>query len=99
VYRSRRSGRDCDLTRDWVEERLRQPCPRTGQPFALLAPNKRGFNDRDPYAPSLDRVDPNRGYTRDNVQVVAWAYNCAKQQRTDEELIELCRQIVTRANS
>lgn len=32
---------------------------------------------RNPWQPSIDRIDASRGYTRDNVRVVVWIYNAA----------------------
>lgn len=39
-----------------------------------------------PASPSLDRIDPNRGYTKDNVQIVSWRANKIKSDATLEEL-------------
>lgn len=36
-------------------------------------------------SPSLDRIDSKRGYTRDNVRIVSWWYNAAKNEYTDAE--------------
>lgn len=35
---------------------------------------------KNPFAPSLDRIDPRFGYRDDNVQVVIWAYNLLKAE-------------------
>lgn len=40
-------------------------------------------SDKNPYAPSLDRIDPSKGYSDDNVRVVIWAYNLLKGQLSD----------------
>ena len=34
---------------------------------------------RNPYRPSIDRIDSSKGYTEDNIQIVAWIYNNLKQ--------------------
>ena len=41
-------------------------------------------------SPSLDRIDPNKGYDRDNVQWVCWRYNAAKAEMTDDSFLSLC---------
>ena len=64
-----------DITHDWImAEVLSQDmkCALTRIPFY--------FGDdietrRNPYAPSIDRVDCKRGYTRDNVRIVIFAVN------------------------
>lgn len=52
-----------------------------------------------PWAPSIDRIDSARGYTMDNVQVVCWIYNQAKNTYTDAELLRLARAIASRASA
>jgi hypothetical protein len=41
-------------------------------------------------SPSLDRIDPFKGYEKDNVQWVCWRYNDAKSSMTDESFLGLC---------
>ncbi len=52
----------------------------------MLATGK-NIRTRHPNSPSLDQINPQGGYTTDNVQVVAWWYNVSKQQFTDEEVL------------
>jgi hypothetical protein len=37
-------------------------------------------------SPSLDRIDPSRGYTRDNIQVVSYRLNRLKNSFSIEEM-------------
>jgi hypothetical protein len=55
-------------------------CEVTGVAFEL---DEWPDSDKNPYAPSLDRIDPSRGYSDDNVRVVIWAYNLLKGQLSD----------------
>lgn len=89
--RAERKGLPFDVDVGWVERRLRVPCPRTGINFSIL-------DGWSMYSPSLDRIDPSRGYVKDNVQVVTWWYNSAKQRLTDHELEQLCRRVVETAS-
>lgn len=52
-------------------------CPYTMQPFVLV-------NGRHPFAPSIDRSDNDKGYTRSNVQVVSLWWNIAKNEWPQE---------------
>jgi hypothetical protein len=45
--------------------------------------NSGGFRET---SPSLDRIDSNKGYTRDNVQVISWKANRLKSYATVEDL-------------
>lgn len=55
------------------------------------AVNKKGLS---PYTLSIDRVDSNKGYTKENCRAVCWWYNVSKQQWTDEELVPLIKAFV-----
>lgn len=50
-------------------------CQATGLPFDLET--KASHSDRNPFAPSLDRIEPELGYICSNVRVVLWAFNRA----------------------
>lgn len=66
-------------------------CQKTGLPFDLSAHPKHRTH---PFAPSIDRTDPKKGYTGDNIRVVCWAYNAARNQWGDEVLLKLAHAIV-----
>lgn len=67
-------------------------CEVTGIPFDLTgAPN--GFRTH-PWAPSIDRIDSSGVYTPENVQIVCWAYNCAKNEFGSDVLLRLAHAIV-----
>jgi hypothetical protein len=48
---------------------------------------------------SLDRIDSKIGYTPDNVQFVRKVINMAKQNYTERDFLEMCRSIVSYADS
>lgn len=72
-WRSKQKGLPFDLTHEWVVERISR-CELTGLPLDMT-PSQRGR--QNPMAPSLDRRDSAKGYTRDNTRIVAWGINCA----------------------
>lgn len=63
-----------DINLDWITaQALRQECrcALTNIPFYFKATPAL----RNPYAPSIDRIDCSVGYTRDNIRIVAYAIN------------------------
>lgn len=49
------------------------------------------------WSPSLDRKDPNKGYTEENTRLILNGLNALKSTGTDEELIEICRAVMENA--
>ena len=88
-----RSRTACNLTIEWIEERIRLGCPRTGLKFVLQD------GPRKAMTPSLDQINLGNGYTKRNVQVVSWWYNAAKQAFSDTEVITLCTLVAQQHSS
>lgn len=91
-HRAAKMGLLFDITENFVLEKLRKgTCERTGIPFEY------GLSDtawRTPWVPSIDRIDSEKGYTVDNVQIVCWMYNAAKTQFTDAHVLQFCKAVV-----
>ena len=84
-------GMEIDLTKEWVEERLyRGVCEVTGVEFSL-ANNSFG---RNLLAPSVDRIDSAKGYTRDNCKMVIFCYNLAKSNGTHDDVAAMAAGLV-----
>lgn len=74
--RAARKGIACTITPEEIHARIaRGACEMTGLAFSM---NPTGMVRVDPFSPSLDRLDPRRGYTPKNVRVVVAAFNFAK---------------------
>lgn len=43
--------------------------------------------------PSLDRINNNLGYTKDNIQLVTWIVNHTRGELSIEEFIEMCGKV------
>lgn len=70
----------CDLDPTNIADRMRKGfCEATGCPLDLE-------NLGRARTPSLDRIDPKKGYTRDNVQVVCAAFNYMKHDYPDDDV-------------
>lgn len=78
-----------NITYRWLKEQTKNACPKTGFEFKYNP-----YNIRDMYRPSVDRLDNSKGYTKDNCQVVIWAYNCAKASWTDEILYKVLKTLI-----
>jgi len=90
--RAANKGIEFNLTVEFIEAFiLIGKCVRTGISF-VLDPHDKYSNH--PHAPSIDRKDPFKGYTFDNIQIVCNAYNTGKNQMTDEEFINFCKAVV-----
>jgi len=88
--RSREIGLDFDLTEEWARDQWTGKCEVTGIAFDLV----NGTIKERMRSPSIDRIDNNRGYTKDNVRFVLWAVNAIKGTGTDAEMLEVAKAIV-----
>lgn len=86
--RAKRSGIQCTITKNSMLEmydKQNGKCAITGIPFEINLTE--GKNSK---APSIDRIDPNKGYTIDNVQLVCSHVNMMKSNLSMDELYEFC---------
>ncbi len=91
-HRSRAKGYDYDLDIDWVydqaDEMKKNPvCAVTG--LGLELDPKDGVRGQHPTSPSIDKLDPKKGYTKRNTRIVSWWLNCAKGQLPEHEFAKL----------
>ena len=59
-------------------------CEVTGMPFN---PRFWAAGPKGPWSPSVDRIDPKKGYIKDNCQLVIWMYNAAKQEFSHDDVV------------
>jgi hypothetical protein len=88
--RAKQNGTTFDLTYKWAESRWTGYCELTGLPFVL------GSGRRGPYSPSVDQIEPKKGYTLGNSRFVLWAINSMKGEGTDEQMIFIARALITK---
>jgi hypothetical protein len=87
--RALQKGWEFDLSPEWVASKLEAGrCVVTKIPFDFGPPlNDEKYNWN---APSLDRIDPQIGYTRENTQVTIWRYNHTKGIMSSDEFENFC---------
>jgi len=92
--RARKKQVPYDLTVQWAQERWTGRCELTGIPFELAY--GRGKKGGRPLSPSLDRIDPAKGYTQGNCRFVLQAINAFKGTMPDEEMLRLAEALLRR---
>ena len=70
-------------------------CALTGEPLTCVVKRNIGTKKRNrhPTNVSIDRIDSQKGYTIDNIQLVCLIVNIAKQDSTVTEYINWCRKV------
>jgi len=94
--RSKKKGYDFDLTADYLKKIAHECdyiCPMTG--FKML----QGLKRNNPFSMSIDRINPDKGYTKENVRLVAYCYNLARSNWGDDFTLEMCQRVVERARA
>lgn len=81
--RSKQKGLEFNLTKDDIV--IPDVCPIMGVPFDRT--NKK-------FAPSIDRIVPDLGYIKGNIQVISTLANQMKWNSTREELIQFCKGVL-----
>lgn len=92
--RNRKTGIP-ELTKDDLEEIYKRSggiCEVTGIPFSFEPHGGK----RATYAPSFDRVDSSRGYTKSNMRIVCFVVNIAMNQWGEDVLYKISESIATR---
>ena len=95
--RSRNSNLEYDLTAEWARATYTGVCVLTGLPFHVSYLEEAGKSGGRPYSPSIDRINPLKGYTQDNCRWVLFAVNSFKGTMTDQEMLTIARALITRA--
>lgn len=70
-------------------------CALSGLPMRSNFGRKGGSSD----SPTLDRIKPELGYVPGNVRFLRYCVNAGRGTLTDDEYIEMCRAVVTLADS
>lgn len=80
----------CNIDADFIEQLMvanNWNCAVSGIALVPRKPNEK----KGPFSPSLDRIIPNLGYTKENVRVVCHIVNCAMNEWGLETLMQLVK--------
>lgn len=92
--RAAKTGKEFDLDVEWIAERMGAGiCEASGIALELQLAK---IGRIHPWGPSVDRIDPSKGYTKDNCQIVCWAYNMAKSDWDHETVKRLAIAIASK---
>lgn len=81
---AKKRGHGFELTLEILQEMFEgMTCSVTGVPLCVHWEGP----GRNPWYPSVDRIDTSLGYMVGNVRAVCWAYNCARQTWPDEVVL------------
>lgn len=84
--RAREKALPMEITREWIQAKIeRGACEATGIKFDQTQAQRA-------FVPSLDRIDSTKGYTADNVKVVVWIHNAARNNWGDAALHSYIKQ-------
>lgn len=90
-----RYNKEVDIDLDYLKdlwESQKGTCPFTGQQM-LLRTHVNCRNKLTPYHASLDRIDCSKGYIKGNLRFVSVMANFARNNFSDEDLIEFCKKV------
>lgn len=80
----------------WIEEKIRAGfCEVTGIAFDLNTQVSESVHAKNPWVPSIDRIDSSRPYSRDNVNIVVYMYNVCKAEFSHEDVVKFCKAVAT----
>lgn len=97
--RSKVKGWKFDITTDFIQELFRNQngkCAITKIPFTFNRTKHHSTKGRkkDPFSPSLDRIDAGKGYTKNNVRLVCLVVNLALNEFGDKIFVQMCEEFV-----
>lgn len=90
--RSKQYNEPLEVTAEWIQEKLEKGyCEITRIPFDF---SPHPTYSKNPFAPSIDRKDSTKGYTKENTRIVIWQVNLMRGEVTDIEIIEICKKVL-----
>lgn len=85
---------ELDFDTKWIYDKILEGyCEATGIPFDLTGITRITNHAKNPYVPSIDRIDSSKPYLKENVQIVVYMYNVCKSEFTHEDVIKFCKAV------
>jgi|21_taG_2_1085346.scaffolds.fasta_scaffold160338_2 hypothetical protein len=92
--RASRKNFEFELDSLWLEEKWNKGiCEATGLSFEYE------FGIRNPWMPSIDRIESSKGYTKENSQLVCWMYNACKSTFTSADVLIMAKAVLDANNA
>jgi hypothetical protein len=94
--RSKIKNQKTDLTLEYLKQlwdSQKETCPYTGMQMQLPRTTQDEDIKKTPTKASLDRIDPNIGYIKGNVEFVCYCVNVMKNDFAKEQMIDFINQI------
>ncbi len=85
-----------DLTTEWAQKKWTGICELSGITFLLPHSHKTG--QAVPFSPTIDRINPLNGYTKDNCRFILYAINTFKSRMSDKEMFEIIKELIINQN-
>lgn len=98
-YRDRKKKYGCDITIEYLKQLWEDQmgiCPFTGWTLILPQGTDKAWHISSPHNASLDRIDNSKGYMQDNVRFISVMANLARQDFTDEQLVDFCKAVANK---
>jgi hypothetical protein len=93
---SKKRKQDYDIDLEYLDKLWQDQkgiCPFTKEKLELKTHNYNKVLNK-PYQASLDRIDNTKGYIKGNVRFVALMFNYAKNNFSDDQVLQFCQKIV-----
>jgi len=80
-----------DFDTNYIYQKIKNGyCEVTGIKFDLTTVVRKSVHAKNPWVPSIDRIDSSKPYSKDNIQIVIFMYNVCKAEFTHEDVIKFC---------
>jgi hypothetical protein len=85
---------ELDFDTEWIYNKILEGhCEATGISFDLTSVTRITNHAKNPWVPSIDRIDSSKPYLKDNVQIVVFMYNVCKSEFTHEDVVKFCKSV------